>query len=206
MLRTPTVDQAPCRMPRTTGDAPVTRRGVQGATVWASPAGLLPVLGDGRVGLCRAVKRDHVVLQHWLWLHRQVDKWGVCREKRCPCRWGAAFTVWGLNPQENMRVKASDSTTRDPQSSHSPGGPQKVGGLGRGLPPSLEVPDFRPSGGGVRAPAVDSRPVFKRTVSREAGLPGPQSVLSTFQLWENKPLQKGEVGRGGAEARGGCGH
>lgn len=84
---------------------------MQGATVWASPAGLLPVLGDGGVGLCRAVKRDHVVLQHWLWLHRQVDKWGVCREKGCPCRRGAAFTVWGLNPRENMRVKASDSTT-----------------------------------------------------------------------------------------------
>ena len=114
---------------------------MQGAAVWASPAGLLPVLGDGGVGLCRAVKRDHVVLQHGLWLYRQVDKRGVCGEKRRPCRWGAARTGWGFNPRENMRVKASDPTTWDRRSSRSPGGPQKVGGLGRGLPPSLEVPD-----------------------------------------------------------------
>ena len=56
-------------------------------------------------------------------------------------------TVWG-----NMRVKASNSTS----SSHSPGGPQETGGLGRGLPPSLEVPDSGRPGSGVRTPAMDS--------------------------------------------------
>ena len=65
---------------------------------------------------------------------------------------GAVCTVvWG-----NMRVNASDSTPRVSQSSHSPGGPQKTGGLGRGFPPSLEVPESGRPGSGLRTPAMDS--------------------------------------------------
>ena len=109
--------------------------------------GLSPVLGDRGVGLGRAVERDHVVLQHWLRLHRQVDKWGVCGEKRRPCR------LWCC---VHMRVKASNSTAGVSQSSHSPAGPQKTGGLGRGLPPSLEVPESGRPGSGLRTPARDS--------------------------------------------------
>ena len=55
-----------------------------------------------------------------------------------------------------MRVKASNSTAGVSQSSHSPAGPQKTGGLGRGLPPSLEVPESGRPGSGLRTPARDS--------------------------------------------------
>lgn len=79
----------------TTGHSPATGGGVEAA----SSQGLSPVLGDRGVSLGRAVERDHVVLQHWLRLHRQVDKRGVCGEKRCPCRL-RCFVHHGLGEHE----------------------------------------------------------------------------------------------------------
>lgn len=114
----PTVTQALYWMPRTTSDTPVIGRGAEGSSGQAMPPqqGLLPVLGDSRVGLCRAVECDNIVLQHWLWFHRQVDKWGVCREKRSPCRLGSSVrgfgNAWGRKtPWVIWRVKARDSMT-----------------------------------------------------------------------------------------------
>lgn len=80
--RTPTADQAPCWTP----GPQLTALRQAGVSRGPPQQGLSPVLGDRGVGLGRAVERDHVVLQHWLRLHRQVDQWGVCGEKRCLCR------------------------------------------------------------------------------------------------------------------------
>lgn len=114
----PTVNQPVRCVLGTTNDTPCDWQGLGGVQGpgCASSAGLLPVLGDSWVGLCRAVERDNVVLQHWLWFHRQVDKWGVCREKRFLCKQGDRCPWFGdkKNPWVTGRVKARDSISRDP--------------------------------------------------------------------------------------------
>lgn len=62
--------------------------------------------------------------------------------------WGDVCTAGG---NESPGV-----TAWEPQSSHSPGSPLKVGGLSRGL----DMPHSGSPGGGVRAPAVNSRPCY----------------------------------------------
>ena len=147
--RTPTTDQAPCWTP----GPQVTALRQAGVSRGPPQQGLSPVLGDRGVGLGRAVERDHVVLQHWLRLHRQVDERGVCGEKRRLCRLRCCVHH-GLGEHEG---KGQQFTPRVSQSSHSPGGPQKTGGLSRGFPLSLEVPESGCPGSGLRTPAMDSR-------------------------------------------------
>ena len=103
------------------------------------------------------MERDDIVFQHRLGLHGQVDQWGVCGEKRFPCRWGGAVSAaWGRVRQEDPLGDMEGKGWRfhHPCSwgpSEQPPLPWSLGSWGfqQGLPHSLEVlPQAALLGGG----------------------------------------------------------